>query len=74
MRDMSAGIHTSMQIIYISHLLREMNRSGDPEETSAPSIGKTDRAHLFCLVMVAAALLRNAFNGHIDSLNKPRDA
>jgi len=41
---------------------------------SAPSIGKTDSATLFRFAMAAAALLRNAADGHIDALNKPRDA
>jgi len=73
-RDMGAGIHTSMQLIYASQLRCEVNQDGDPEEMSAPSIGKTDSATLFRFAMAAAALLRNAADGHIDALNKPRDA
>jgi len=69
-RDASAGIHSGLQIIYASNLVHEINQDGDPEQKSAPAIGKTDASNLFRLAMIAAAFLRKASEKHIDALNK----
>ena len=69
-RDISAGMHTSMQIICASDLVREINQDCESERLSAPAIGKTDAVNLFRLTMAAAALLRKVSDEHIDRLNK----
>ena len=69
-RDITAGIHSCMQIIYASDLVREANQDAEPGEEAAPSIGKTDAANLFRLSMAAAALLRQLSDEHIDRLNQ----
>jgi len=69
-RDVSAGIHSSMQIIYASGLVHEMNLDCEPGQESAPAIGKTDMVNLFRLAMTAATFLRKASDEHIDRLNK----
>ena len=69
-RDVSAGIHSSMQIIFSSDLVREMNQDCENGQESAPSIGKTDAVNLFRLAMAAAGFLRQASDEHINQLNQ----
>ena len=69
-RDIAAGMHTSMQIICSSDLVREINQDYESEQKSAPAIGKTDAVNLFRLAMAAAALLSKLADDHIDQLNK----
>jgi hypothetical protein len=69
-RDISAGISSCMQIIYTRDLVNEVNEDGDPEQVSAPSIGKSDSANLYRLSMAAAGLLRHVSDEHIARMNK----
>ena len=69
-RDVAAGMHTSMQIICASDLVREINQDYESEQKSAPAFGKTDAVNLFRLAMAAAALLSKLADDHIDQLNK----
>ena len=69
-RDVTAGITSSLQIIYSSDLVREINQDCNLEQKSAPAIGKTDAANLLRLSLATVVLLRNAAQGHIDQLNE----
>jgi len=69
-RDVTAGVVSSLQLIYRSHLVREMNQDCDPGQESAPAIGTTDAANLLRLALAASTMLRNVAEAKIASLNK----
>jgi hypothetical protein len=68
-RDITAGIDSSLQIIYASELAREMNLDAEADDQSAPAIGKTDAANLMRLSMAVIKLLHHNAQEHIDALN-----
>jgi len=69
-RDISAGVCSSLQILYTSELVREMNLDAEAGQQSAPAIGKTDAANLLRLSMAATRLLRAACDEHIAWFNR----
>ena len=69
-RDISAGIHCCLPIIHISDLVREANHDAQAWREAAPSIGQTEAEQLCRLSMNAAALLCNASDECIASLNR----
>jgi hypothetical protein len=68
-RDVAAGIRSSLQIIYSSDLVREINLDGDADDLAPPAVGKADAANLMRLSIAAASLLQQVSQGHIDRLN-----
>jgi len=69
-RDVTAGVVSSLQIIYSSNLVREMNQDCDPGHESAPAIGTTDAANLLRLSLAASTMLCDLAQDRIGSLNK----
>jgi hypothetical protein len=68
-RDISAGVHTCLQIIHSSNLVREINLDDELPQLSAPAIGTSDAQTLFRLSLVATALLRDTADERIALLN-----
>lgn len=69
-RDITAGVGSSLQIIYASELAREVNLDADPEDQLPPAIGKTDAANLMRLSMAAIKLLHHSSQQRIDTANQ----
>jgi hypothetical protein len=69
-RDISAGVHTCLQLIYSSDLVREINQDVALLQISAPAIGKADAQTLFRLSLAATALLRTSADERIALLNE----
>lgn len=70
-RDITAGVGSSLQIIYASELAREINLDADPaDQLPPPAIGKTDAANLMRLSMAAIQLLHHSSLQRIDTANQ----
>ena len=69
-RDVTAGIRSSLQIIYSSDLVREINLDCDADDLAPPAVGKTDADNLMRFSIAAASLLQHVSQEHIDRLNK----
>jgi len=69
-RDVTAGVASSLQVIYSSELIREMNLDAEPEQATAPALGKTDSANLLRLSLAAVTMLRDLSDAHIQRLNE----
>lgn len=70
--DIAAGISSCLQLIYSSDLSREMNLDLEPDQQSAPAIGKTDAANLLRLSLAASTLLCKSSEDRIALLNNAR--
>lgn len=68
-RDIAAGVHACLQIIYSSDLVREINLDDGLGEISALAIGRADAVALFRLSVAASGLLCEAADEQITLLN-----
>jgi len=55
--DISAGLHTGMQIAYASELEYAANADADPGQMRAPAVGLVEADRLKRMAIAAAALL-----------------
>jgi hypothetical protein len=69
-RDISAGVHTCLQIIHSSNLVREINLDDDLPQLSAPAVGISDAQTLLRLSLAATSLLRDDADERIALLNE----
>lgn len=68
-RDVACGVHTCLQLIHGSNLVREMNLDVEAEEANSPAIGVSDTGSLLHLSLAATALLQYVADDHIAQLN-----
>ena len=67
--DVTAGIHTCLQIAYASDLERTADLDADQGETAAPAVGIVDADKLLRLSIAATSLLRDEARRRVEVLN-----
>ena len=68
--DISAGIHTCLQLIYASELERAANRDADPGDSVIPAISEREADKLMRLAIAAADLLRDEALRRVERFNR----
>jgi hypothetical protein len=68
--DISAGLHTCLQIVYASDLERANNLDADSGQAVAPAVGLLEADQLLRLSLATTALLRDAARQRVELLNE----
>jgi hypothetical protein len=68
--DVTAGIHTCLQLIYSSDLNREINLDAESGEETPPAIGTSDATNLMRLSITAVNMLHQLSEQRIEWLNQ----
>jgi hypothetical protein len=68
--DISAGLHTCLQIVYASDLERANNLDADSGQAVAPAVGLFESDQLLRLSIATTALLRDAARRRVEDFNE----
>ncbi len=67
--DVTAGIHTCLQIAYASDMERVANLDADTGATTAPAVGIVEADQLMRLAIASAGLIRDEARRRVEVLN-----